>query len=36
MLLPLVGAWADALQGWAGAPGAAGEVLKPFVHSYDQ
>lgn len=36
MLLPLVGAWPDALQGWAGAPGAAGEVLKPFVHSYDQ
>lgn len=36
MLLPLAGAWPDALQGWVGAPGAAGEVLQPFFHSYDQ
>lgn len=36
MLLPLTGAWPDALQGWLGAPGAAGEVLQPFLHSYDQ
>jgi len=36
MLLPLTGAWPAALQGWVGAPGAAGEVLQPFFHSYDQ
>ncbi len=36
LLLPLGGAWPQALQGWVGAPGAAGEVLKPFWHSYDQ
>ena len=36
VLLPLAGAWPDALQGWVGAPGAAGEVLQPFFHSYDQ
>jgi len=36
MLLPLAGAWPDALQGWVGAPGTAGEVLQPFFHSYDQ
>lgn len=36
VLLPLAGAWPQALQGWIGAPGAAGEVLKPFLHSYDQ
>ena len=36
MLLPLAGVWHEALQGWVGAPGAAGEVLQPFFHSYDQ
>ena len=36
MLLPLGGAWPGALQGWVGAPGAAGELLQPFFHSYDQ
>ena len=36
VLLPLAGAWPDALQGWVGAPGAAEEVLQPFFHSYDQ
>jgi beta-galactosidase len=36
VLLPLAGAWPQSLQGWVGAPGAAGEVLRPFWHSYDQ
>lgn len=36
VLLPLGGAWPQALQGWLGAPGAAVDVVKPFFHSYDQ
>ena len=36
VLLPLDGAWSQPLQDWFGPPGAAVQIFKPFVHSYDQ